>query len=124
MFLAGVPALFVCGTAAAKLPSDYKEFKARCGDEGRTMEGAVKLYFEAVFCYLNKDTRIKASKMLRYSLRQSALIENTTALRTFVYRMKDESYHHIFRSYAVGATPENSCNVLPGDFKLNSQRVC
>ena len=36
--------------ARAALPRNYQEFKARYQQEGRTPEGAVKLYFEAVFC--------------------------------------------------------------------------
>jgi len=104
--------------AYAELPRDFQDFKARYDKEARTPEGAVHLYFEAVFCYLDEGTRPEASKMLRYALHQSAPIENTGTLRRFVERMKDESYHYIFRSFAVGATPENNYDMSPDDFEL------
>ena len=112
-------ALFMAGEASAKLPRDFQEFKARYQQEGRTVEGAAKLYFEAVFCYLNEATREEASKMLRYSMYMSMPIERSHNTRTFVNRMRDESYHHIFRSFAVGSTPENNYAMSPDDFKLN-----
>ncbi len=108
-----------CGTALANLPRDYQEFKARYDREGRTMEGAAKLYFEAVFCYLNEDTRAEASKMIRYAMYLSMPLERSTNYATFVDRLKDESYHYIFRSFAVGATPENNYRMSPDNFKLD-----
>jgi len=111
--------VFAYGAAEAKLPRDYQEFKARYQNEGRTMQGAAHLYFEAVFCYLNKDTRDEASKMVRYAMYLSMPLEQSYNYATFVNRMKDESYHYIFRSFAVGATPENSYSMSPDDFSLN-----
>lgn len=58
----------VYGEAMAALPKDYREFKARYQEEGRTMEGAAHLYFEAVFSYLNESTRAEGAKMLRYAM--------------------------------------------------------
>ena len=107
------------GEAFAKLPRDFDEFKTRYQREGRTVEGAAKLYFEAVFCYLNEATRDEASKMLRYSMYMSMPIERSNNTRTFVNRMRDSSYHHIFRSFAIGATPENNYAMSPDDFKLD-----
>ena len=110
--------IMVGGEAFAALPRNFQEFKARYDKEARTPEGAAHLYFEAVFCYLNESTRPEASKMLRYALHQSAPIENLTTLRRFVERMKDKSYHYVFRSFAVGATPENDYSMSPDDFEL------
>jgi hypothetical protein len=107
-----------CGTASAKLPRDYAEFKARYQKEGRTMEGAAHLYFEAVFCYMNEAARAEASKMIRYAMYLSMPFEQSNNYRTFAERLKDESCHYIFRSFAVGATPENSYKMSPDNFKL------
>jgi hypothetical protein len=116
-------ALFmVHGEACAKLPGDFQESKARYEKEARTEQGALHLFFEAVYCYLKAETRDEASKMLRYALYASQPIERTSALATFVTRMKDESLHHIFRSYAVGATPENNYSMSPDDFKFEVTR--
>ena len=118
--LAGVLTLVVaCGAAEAKLPRDFQEFKARYETEGRTIDGAAKLYFEAVFCYFDVNTRDEASKMLRYAMYLSMPLERSNSYATFVDRLKDRNYHHIFRSYAVGTSPENSYAMSPDDFELN-----
>jgi len=123
LLLAGflvLTALFMIhGKASAKLPRDFQEFKARYQTEGRSMEGAAHMYFEAVFSYLDKETRSEASKMLRYAMYNPAPIENSSYFATFVERLKDESHHHIFRSFAVGATPENNYRMSPDNFKLD-----
>jgi len=112
--------LFLGVTAAsARLPVDYQEFKARYQEEGRTMEGAAHLYFEAIFSYFNENTRGEASKMLRYSMYLPMPIEKSNSHRTFVDRLKDESFHYIFRSFASGTSPENSYSMSPDDFTLD-----
>ncbi len=112
--------LFLGVTAAsARLPVDYQEFKARYQEEGRTMEGAAHLYFEAIFSYMNENMRGEASKMLRYSMYLPMPIEKSNSHRTFVYRLKDESFHYIFRSFASGTSPENSYSMSPDDFTLD-----
>lgn len=112
--------LFLGVTAAsARLPVDYQEFKARYQEEGRTMEGAAHLYFEAIFSYFNENTRGEASKMLRYSMYLPMSIEKSNSHRTFVDRLKDESFHYIFRSFASGTSPENSYSMSPDDFTLD-----
>lgn len=105
--------------ASAGLPADYQEFKARYQVEGKTMEGAAHLYFEAVFSYMDENTRNEASKMLRYSMYLPRLIEQSNSLRTFLERMRDESFHYIFRSFAAGTSPENSYSMSPDDFRLD-----
>ena len=57
-----VLSLLCCSAAWAKLPKTYKEFKARYQTEGKTMEGAVKLYFEGVFAFIDPDTRAEAGR--------------------------------------------------------------
>ena len=93
-------ALLICTSAQAKLPKTYKEFKARYQTEGRTIEGAVKLYFEGVFAFMNEETRKEGGKMLRYAMYSDRPIERSTYYATFVERMKDPDYNYAFRSYA------------------------
>ena len=110
--------LAVGGEAWAALPRDYQEFKARYQQEGRTPEGAVKLYFEAVFCYINEATRAEGSKMVRYALHYDRPIEQSRNLATFAERLRDPERHHIFRSFAAGTSPENDYRMSPDNFNL------
>ena len=57
--------------------------------------------------------------MLRYSMYLPMPIEKSNSHRTFVDRLKDESFHYIFRSFASGTSPENSYSMSPDDFTLN-----
>ena len=111
--------LLCCSAAWAKLPKTYKEFKARYQTEAKTPEGAVKLYFEGVFAFVNPDTRAEAGKMLRYILHSEVPIERSNNYATFVERMKDPNYNYCFRSYAKGATPENDYKMDPDNFSLS-----
>ncbi|NLB83534.1 MAG: hypothetical protein GX791_04735 [Synergistaceae bacterium] len=108
----------VYGEARAKLPQNYSEFKARYQSEGRTMEGAAHLYFEAVFSYLNENTRGEASKMLRYAMYLPMPLEQSNSYKTFVERMKPSEFHYIFRSFSEGTSPETSYAMSPDNFKL------
>ena len=110
--------LAVGGEAWAALPRDYQEFKARYQQEGRTPEGAVKLYFEAVFCYINEATRAEGSKMVRYALHYDRPIEQSRNLATFAERLRDPERQHIFRSFAAGTSPENDYRMSPDNFNL------
>ena len=118
IIIAVLLALVLNSAAYAKLPATYKEFKARYQTEGKTIEGAVKLYFEAVFAFINENTRKEAGKMLRYALYSDRPIERSTYYATFVERMKDPDYNFMFRSYAEGATPENDYAMSPDDFEI------
>ena len=110
--------LAVGAEAWAALPRNYQEFKARYQQEGRTPEGAVKLYFEAVFCYINEGTRAEGSKMVRYALHYDRPIEQSYNLATFVERLRDPEMHHIFRGFAEGTSPENDYRMSPDNFNL------
>ena len=110
--------LAVGGEAWAALPRDYQEFKARYQKEGRTPEGAVKLYFEAVFCYINEATRAEGSKMVRYALHYDRPIEQSRNLATFAERLRDPERQHIFRSFAAGTSSENDYRMSPDNFNL------
>lgn len=56
--------------------------------------------------------------MLRYSLHEQKNWEKSAAWATFVSRLKDPSYHYIFRSFAQGTSPQNSYAMDPDDYQL------
>ena len=110
--------LLIAGTGYAELPRTYREFKARYQNEATTVEGAVKLYFEGVFAYMNPETRKEGAKMLRYALHSDRPIERSTSYATFVERMKDPDYNYAFRSFARGSRPENNYRMNPDNFDV------
>ena len=114
--------LAFAGSAMA-LPQTYKEFKARYQTEARTPQGALKMHFEAIFAYLNKETRAEASKMIRYSMYLPMPLEQSRNNVTFVERMKDPGYNFVFRSFAKGTSPENSYSMNPDSFELNILKI-
>ena len=116
--LAALRVVMLCAAADAALPKTYKEFKARYQTEAKTYKGAVKLYFEAVFAYINEDTRTEGGKMLRYVLRSETPIDRSQYYSTFAERLKSPAYQHIFRSFAEGSSPENNYAMNPDDFEL------
>ena len=118
VFFAALLIFLCCSAAYAALPKTYKDFKARYQEEASTPEGAVKMYFEGVFAFMNPETRAEAGKMLRYALYSETPIERSTYYATFVERMKDPDYNYCFRSYAQGSTPENDYSMDPDDFKI------
>lgn len=100
------------------LPSTYADFKERCRAAAVTPEGAVKMYFDAVFCYLDPARRAEASKMLRYIMHTDANWEGNQRHVTFLRRLKDPSLHYIFRSFAAGTSPENGYRMSPDAYQL------
>ena len=105
------------------LPSTYSEFKSRCQTAARTPQGAVKMYFDAVFCYLDPQRRAEASKMLRFIMHADANWEGSQNYVTFVRRMKDPHYRYIFQSFAAGTSPENGYRMSPDNYSLNIVRT-
>ena len=67
-------------SAPAGLPSTFAEFKSRCNSVARSPEGAVKMYFDAVFCYFDPSRRTEASKMLRYIMHADANWEKNRSM--------------------------------------------
>ena len=104
--------------ASGGLPDSYAAFKARCQTAARNPEGAVKMYFDAVFCYLDPARRSEAVKMLRYIMHADAGWERSPNYGTFVNRMRDPSQHFIFRSFAAGTSPGNGYRMSPDSYRL------
>lgn len=108
-----------CNAAPSQgLPSTYADFKERCRTSAVTPEGAVKMYFDAVFCYLDPALRAEASKMLRYIMHTDANWEGNQRHVTFLRRLKDPSLHYIFRSFAAGTSPDNGYRMSPDAYRL------
>ena len=101
------------------LPADFKEFKTRYQQYGTTPEGAMKMYFDAVFCYLDSAHRDEAVKMLRYSMHAKAGWERSPNYATFVSRLKDPGYRYIFQSFAKDTSPQNNYAMNPNKYRLN-----
>jgi hypothetical protein len=120
-FICAALMLCLASTAFAILPQDYQEFKSRYQTEGRTAEGALKLHFEAIFSYINPQTRAEAGKMLRYSMHLPMPLEKSTHNALFISRMKDPRYNFVFRSFAKGTSPENNYRMSEDNFSLQIQ---
>ena len=110
-------------SGAGGLPSTYSEFKSRCQTAARTPQGAVKMYFDAVFCYLDPQRRAEASKMLRFIMHTDANWEGSQKYVTFVRRLRDPHYRYIFQSFAAGTSPENGYRMSPDNYSLNIVRT-
>ncbi len=105
------------------LPQDYADFKQRCQSMLKTPEGAVKMYFDAVFCYMDPNKRAEAQKMLRYVMHESAGWDRKSTFETFVSRLRNPSKHHIFYSYARGTSPENGYSMSVDNYTLNVVKI-
>ena len=99
-------------------PADFKEFKDRYQSIGTSPEGAVRMYFDALYSYIDPARKAEGAKMLRYSLHEKRNWEGSAALATFVSRLKNPSLHYIFRSFAEGTSPEDNYTMDPDDYQL------
>lgn len=99
-------------------PYTFAEYKERYRTVGKTPQGAVRMYFDALYCYIDPARKEEGAKMLRYSLHERQNWERSPAWGTFASRLKDPSYHHIFRSYAQGTSPQNSYQMNPDNYQL------
>ena len=101
-------------------PVDFKAFKERYKEVAVSPKGAVRMYFDALYTYIETDPLKKAEgvKMLRYSLHEGRNWESSPAWGTFVSRLKDRNYHYIFRSFAEDTSPLGRYKMDPDDYKL------
>ena len=103
-------------------PVDFQAFKDRYQTVGVSPEGAVRMYFDAVYTYMEPAKRAEGAKMLRYSLHERQGWEKFPNRVTFISRLNDPSYQHIFRSFAEGTSPENSYAMNPDNYRLMFER--
>lgn len=99
-------------------PSTFQAFKDRYRTVATSPEGAVRMYFDAVYSYIDPGRKAEGAKMLRYSMHEGPNWEGSAALSTFVSRLKNPAYHHIFRSFAQGTSPENNYSMDPDNYQL------
>ena len=108
--LAACAALAFSGSALADLPKNVAEFNARYAEEGKTPEGAVKLWLDAIFVYQNPATKAQGREMLRvikYNL--PADFEKLALYGSMLERINTQQY--ILRSYCAGTSPSNEYSV-------------
>ncbi|MBQ3171766.1 MAG: hypothetical protein IJB53_07625 [Mailhella sp.] len=105
-------------SAYSGLPRNYSEFRDRCQSACQSPYGAAKMYFDAVFCYMDKAKRSEASKMIRFIMHADAGWERSPYYSIFVERLRSKKHHHIFRSFAEGTSPENDYSMDPGNYRL------
>jgi len=99
-------------------PVDFRAFKERYQTVGTSPQGAVRMYFDALYSYIDPARQAEGAKMLRYSLHEGPNWERSSFFATFTSRLKDSSYHYIFRSFAEGTSPENSYAMNPDNYRL------
>lgn len=110
--------------AFAKLPKDMAEFQTRYNEEGKTPEGAAKLWMEAVFLYQQGDTKPLGRKML---LELTKNLPKDFDLRNPAYAKMMERINgnpEIFRSFCAGSSPENNYKADPNncEFTITNTR--
>lgn len=108
------------GLAWAKLPATVDEFKTRMESEGKEPKTAAKLWFEAMYVYLNKDEDTKAKGREMVGLITSR--ENEDWEREMLSRGTLQKQPYLYRSYAKGATPANDYKMDPDNFELEFTR--
>ncbi len=100
------------------LPQNYTEWEANALAAQETPEGALKMFFDAVFCYIDPAKRDEGRKMLATIMHTEEGWDRRPSNATFASRLKDTNYHHIFRSFAKGTSPENGYAMNPDDYEL------
>ena len=108
------------------LPQTLDEMKAQHVLLGGEPQGAVKCFLDACFVYMNPETRDVGRQMLGYlamPLWGDAAWDTSAGHRLFVERLRGPEFAHIWRSYAVGATPQNGYQMDPDNWRLNFERT-
>jgi hypothetical protein len=103
-------------------PTSVEEFDKRYAEEGKTPEGALKLWFDGIFLYHDKGTRPLGVHILTETTAEFAGAsdwEGRSSAATFVTRMRNAADMQIFRSYAKGATPDNNYAIDLKSYELN-----
>jgi hypothetical protein len=104
--------LSLTAPALAQLPKSLDELKTRIAAEAKEPKAAAKLWFDAVFVYLTVDKELGA-QMISEMGKDKEWKKNQ---RYFLKALEENP--HIFRSYAVGATPENDYAMDPENYSL------
>jgi hypothetical protein len=103
--------------ALAELPKGLDDMKARIAAEAGDPRAAAKLWFDAVFVYVNVDKELGAQMITEMCKDKNWKASNRYLLKTL------EEAPYVFRSYAVGATPENDYAMDPENYDLKISRA-
>lgn len=93
------------------LPETMEEFEARVAEKALEPKQAVKLWFDAVFVYLNVDKELGA-QMITLMTKDKEWQKKTY----FMAALKERPY--IFRSYAKDSSPDNDYEMNPNKYEL------
>ncbi len=85
-FLALSVYLFFSPPCEGALPGSALEFEKRYRVEGSTPEGAAKLFFDAVFAYMDRNTRAEGTKMLTLAMNEKPGWDRRHTMKLFVDR--------------------------------------
>ncbi len=96
----------------AELPEAVEEMKQRMAQQAEDPVAAVKLWFEALFVYM-EDSKT-GSDMISLVMYEPAW--DAPANQIFVDRLNERPW--IFRSYAQGTRPQDGYRMDPDDFEL------
>ncbi len=105
------------------LPKNFADFKQRCQTMARTPEGAIKMYFDAVFAYIDPNTRAEGEKMLGYIMHEPEDWHRRSSYSTFTSRLKDKNMNYVFRSFAVGTSPQNGYKMSPDNYDIEIIKI-
>ena len=100
--------------AEAALPRTVDEFRQRVADDARDPQGAMHLFFEALFVYLSPDADRSAAGGQMIDL--ICADERWRRNDLFLSQLRHKPY--IFRSYCRGTSPENDYRMDPDNFEL------
>ena len=110
----------------AGLPKTLNELRALHQQIGNEPQGGVKCFLNACFAYMDPQTRDEGRKMLQYMLVPNSSNPTWDKLPTsllFVERLTKPEHQHIWRSYAVGTSPENAYAMDLNNWQLNFERT-
>ena len=118
-FIAMMALLLVAGAAAAEPPASEEAFKKRMAEEAQTPEGALQLWFEGLYLYMEGED-LGDTMLQEMTQAFEAGWQKKNTARRFAERLKTQQ--EIFRSYAKGAKPENGYTMDPKNFELDIVR--
>ena len=112
-------------TSSATRPdrTDWGDLHAAVGG---SPEEVTRLWFEAVFRYMNPETRDDGRvgmKLLSLPLQGHDDWDRLSRFRVVVERLQSPDQQHIFRSYVRGTSPESDYQLEGEDWVLDIQEV-
>lgn len=122
--LLGALLLALAVPARAELPKTLEELKERHAELGKTPEGALGCWFDAVYVYMNEETRDIGRQMIQFltiPYMEQPEWDRDQNNQYFLRALTEQAY--IMRSYAKGTSPENQYQMDPNNYELNIVRV-